>query len=530
MTATAELRPLRHCRMVLCLPGDDANTLASLRAAGVPAVTLDPAAAPARRLRHFRHRFDGVVCDLAAFGGTLPADLAAALDETLLPGGRLLLRGADAPGTVAPDLVCCGRSRGSSLWRKPRPTPPGAQPAIVRVAPYADLLVGCRRVIELGAGGGRFLDALRLRGIAAAGLEREAALAGPARARGHEVCIGGLADLPALARGADGLFVGHWLDDLDRAAVERVLQACRHVLPAGGRLLLRCGRAAAARLHEPFTARHWAPVHRVDVPLDADDVALLAFATGDPPPWPAGVADVRIDTAALPLQRPPRSCFDLERAERQVTSQGGEDGVLAELFARLGTTNRHYVEFGCGDGLQCNTTQLRRAGWQGLLMDGIAAPAAPDAVIHAAWITAENIGALLDHHGVPAEPDLLSIDVDGNDYWIWRAITRRPRVVVVEYNANLPADRALTMPYDPLHRWDGSDFYGASLLALVQLGRAKGYTLVYCTQAGVNAFFVRDDLLPGLEPVDSQLLYRAPNYWYRGARSRPDLTRAMVTV
>ena len=109
MTATAELRPLRHCRMVLCLPGDDANTLASLRAAGVPAVTLDPAAAPARRLRHFRHRFDGVVCDLAAFGGTLPADLAAALDETLLPGGRLLLRGADAPGTVAPDLVCRGR-------------------------------------------------------------------------------------------------------------------------------------------------------------------------------------------------------------------------------------------------------------------------------------------------------------------------------------------------------------------------------------------------------------------------------------
>jgi hypothetical protein len=293
---------------------------------------------------------------------------------------------------------------------------------------------------------------------------------------------------------------------------------------------VRCARAAVPRLRARFASAHWASVHHVALPLEAEDVALLALAAGQRPLQPAGLDRVRIDTAALPLQRPPRSFFDLERAERQVTSQGGEDGVLAELFARLGTTNRNYVEFGCGDGLQCNTTQLRRAGWTGLLMDGVAAPAADDAVIHAAWITAANINPLLDQHGVPAEPDLLSIDVDGNDYWIWRAITRRPRVVVAEYNANLPADRALTMPYDPQHRWDGSDFYGASLLALAQLGRTKGYTLVYCTQAGVNAFFVRDDLLPGIEPVAPQLLYRAPNYWYRGARSRPDLTRAMQSV
>ena len=64
----------------------------------------------------------------------------------------------------------------------------------------------------------------------------------------------------------------------------------------------------------------------------------------------------------------------------------------------------------------------------------------------------------------------------------------------------------------------------------MQLGRSKGYTLVYCTQAGVNAFFVRDDLLPGVAPVDPRGLYRAPNYWYRGARSRPDLMRAMLSV
>lgn len=516
--------------MVLCLPGADPGALAPWRHLGVPTVALDPAVDPARRLLHFRHRFDGVVGDLAALGGTLSDQLATALHETLLPGGRLWLRGPAPPPDRLPQFVPLERDAEASLWRKPVAAVAGALPAMTRVGPYADLLVGCRRVLDLGAGCGRFLDALRLRGIHRVGLEPDAALAAAARARGHEVHAVGLGDVATLGADCDGIFVGHWLDDLDAPSIDRVLAACRHLLPEHGRLLVRCRQDAAPRLQRHFDAGPWSLVQLGRVPQDLDDAFVIALATGEATPLPAGLDAVPIVTAHLPLQRPPRSWFDLERAERQVTSQGGEDGVLAELFARLGTTNRHYVEFGCGDGLQCNTTQLRRAGWRGLLMDGIAAPAAPDVEIHAAWITAANINDLLDRHGVPDEPDLLSIDVDGNDYWIWRAITRRPRVVVLEYNANLPADRALTIPYDPAHRWDGSDFYGASLLALAQLGRSKGYTLVYCTQAGVNAFFVRDDLLGDTRPVDVQALYRPPNYWYRGARSRPDLSRALLSV
>lgn len=526
MTHAVDISALRNCHMVLCLPGD-ADTLAALRDHGVPGVGLD-AAAPWRRLHHFRHRFDGIACDLGALGGPWSPDLAATLDNTLLPGGRLLVTGGTPPAADLPAMVLAGRDARGSLWHKPRPPLAAAAPATLRIGPYADLLVGCRRVLEVGCGNGTFLDALRLRGIAGAGIEADAVLAGHARARGHDVATGGLEQLRTAM--VDGLFLGHWLDDLDAAQVARTLAACRHALPTNGRLVLRCRAEAAARLRGHFAPEHWGPVYAGRVPLDADDAFVVALATGTPPPLPAELGTVRIDTTTLPLQQPPRSLFDLERAERQVTSQGGEDGVLATLFAQFGTTNRHYVEFGCGDGLQCNTTQLRRAGWQGLLMDGVAAPAAPDAEIHAEWITAGNINDLLDRYGVPDEPDLLSIDLDGNDYWVWQAITRRPRIVVAEYNANLPADRALVMPYDPAHRWDGSDFYGASLLALVRLGRRKGYSLVYCTQAGVNAFFVRDDLLGGIEAPDPQALYRPPNYWYRGARSRPDLTRAMLSV
>ncbi|MBL9078696.1 MAG: hypothetical protein JNL08_14395 [Planctomycetes bacterium] len=518
------MNALRDCRMVLAVA--DAGA-AELRAIGVPTVTLAAgSAADCRRLHHFRHRFDGIVVDLDRLAGASAQVLWPALDEALLPGGRLLLRGATPAGLPGPTVATAD----GLLWRKPGADLP-APPPMVRVGPYADLFTGCRRVVELGAGGGAFLDALRLRGVATAGIEATPGLAAAARARGHDVVAGGLAQLPALAGDCDGVYAHGWLDDLDPATAAAVLAAVHHALPTGARCVVRGRGSAIERLRRSFVGSAWQPVRAGRVQHDADDAFVVALAAGPRAAWPHGIEALAIDSARQPLQQPPRSFFDLERAERQVTSQGGEDGVLAELFARLGTTNRCYVEFGCGDGLQCNTTQLRRSGWHGLLMDGMAAPAAADAVIHAAWITAENINELLDQHGVPDEPDLLSIDVDGNDWWIWRAIRRRPRVVVCEYNANLPFDRALTMPYDPAHRWDGSDFYGASLLALAELGRRKGYTLVYCTQAGVNAFFVRDDQLPpGTEPVDPRALWRPPNYWYRGYRSPPDLGRALCTL
>jgi hypothetical protein len=123
-------------------------------------------------------------------------------------------------------------------------------------------------------------------------------------------------------------------------------------------------------------------------------------------------------------------------------------------------------------------------------------------------VTRENINDLVSSHGFAGEIDLLSIDIDGIDYWVWEQLTScRPRVVIVEYNPFLGADRSVTIPYDPefdRHRFDVPRFayYGASLRALVKLGARKGYRLVLVEPRGVNAFFVREDLAAAVPALD----------------------------
>lgn len=128
-------------------------------------------------------------------------------------------------------------------------------------------------------------------------------------------------------------------------------------------------------------------------------------------------------------------------------------------------------------------------------------------------ITVENINDLFAKYSVPDECDVLSIDIDGNDYWAWEAIATgyRPRIVIAEYNAAILADKSLTIAYDPRHRWARTDSFGASLLALTNLARCRGYTLVYRESTGTNAFFVRDDLVRGRSRPIAEL-YRRPNY------------------
>lgn len=121
------------------------------------------------------------------------------------------------------------------------------------------------------------------------------------------------------------------------------------------------------------------------------------------------------------------------------------------------------------------------------------------------FITAENINSLFKKYAVPQDFDLLSIDIDGNDYWVWQAIEGySARVVVIEYNSSLLPNESKSIRYDPSFTWDGTNYYGASLLALAKLGGVKGYTLIGCDSRGVNAFFVRNDLVGGrfvLRPV-----------------------------
>ena len=231
---------------------------------------------------------------------------------------------------------------------------------------------------------------------------------------------------------------------------------------------------------------------------------------------------------------------DFADTEFHCFSQFGEDGILLYLFAVLGRTNRKAVEVCAGDGIECNVANLIiNHGWRGLLIDGnqqlieagrafytahAHTMTAPPTLL-VSWITAENIDGLIASHGFLGEIDLLSLDVDGVDYWIWRAIRCiQPRVVVLEFNAGLGPERALTLPYDPNFRLDFSKQpykCGASLPAFVKLGREKGYRLVGITSQGINAFFVRNDvgmdLLPEVAPRDcfarvTHLQGYAPNW------------------
>jgi hypothetical protein len=200
---------------------------------------------------------------------------------------------------------------------------------------------------------------------------------------------------------------------------------------------------------------------------------------------------------------------DLRSHEWAVHSQGGEDGVLAHIFECIGTANRRFVEFGAWDGRHwSNTARLRiEHGWTGLLMDGD--PERAGRRVMRETVTAENVEALFAKYGVPGLFDLLSIDIDGNEYWVWNAIRcYRPRVVVIEYNVFFGPDVSKTIPYDPAHRWDESLFHGASLEALRRLGRAKGYSLVHTDSYSPNAFFVDDAELPAqlVDPPIERLL------------------------
>jgi hypothetical protein len=160
------------------------------------------------------------------------------------------------------------------------------------------------------------------------------------------------------------------------------------------------------------------------------------------------------------------------------------------------------------DGRECNTAALVRAGWNGMMIEGdpqkFAALSrtyadAPTVRLVNAYVSAENIAALFAENGVPRELDLLSIDIDGNDYWVWEALAAyRPRAVVIEYNATHPPPERWVMTYNPTHRWGDDTYYGAGLASLAALGERLGYALIGTDVRGVNAFFVRDDMLPAV--------------------------------
>jgi len=211
-------------------------------------------------------------------------------------------------------------------------------------------------------------------------------------------------------------------------------------------------------------------------------------------------------------------------------SQNDEDGIIQEIFRRIGTKNRSFVEFGVSNGLECNTTKLLIEGWQGLWMEADHRSAldvlerfkpimaSGRLKLVEAMVTPESIHTLLNAGSMTGEIDFLSIDIDGNDYWVWKAIESiTPRAVAIEYNSSLRPPSSLVVPYSPTRRWAGGNYFGASLEVLVRLGREKGYRIVGCNFAGVNAFFVRDDLCGDcfVEPATAEEHYEPPRYFAR---------------
>jgi hypothetical protein len=176
-----------------------------------------------------------------------------------------------------------------------------------------------------------------------------------------------------------------------------------------------------------------------------------------------------------------------------------------------------------------NTALLRLdGGWTGLLMDGD--PERVGDLVQPEIVTAENVSQLFGKYDVPRAFDLLSIDIDGNEYWIWEAIRDyRPRVVVIEYNIFFATDVCKTMPYDAAHRWDKTMFHGASLGALHKLGREKGYSLVHTDSYTPNAIFVEDAELPP-EFVDRPIQQLASWDWDPGSEPPIEDARSWVRV
>jgi hypothetical protein len=209
----------------------------------------------------------------------------------------------------------------------------------------------------------------------------------------------------------------------------------------------------------------------------------------------------------------------ISEVEFSVFSQWGDDGIIQYLVSKIDFPNKTFVEFGVEDYRESNTRFLLiNNKWHGLVMDGSpknieyingdAITWAHHLTVERAFITKDNINSLLLNYvnkGYEKDVGILSIDIDGNDYWIWKEINViSPVLVIVEYNAVFGPDDAWTVPYQAdFNRFalgpNGYLYYGASLEALKQLGSEKGYIFIGCNSNGNNCYFVRRDKMVGLE-------------------------------
>jgi hypothetical protein len=230
----------------------------------------------------------------------------------------------------------------------------------------------------------------------------------------------------------------------------------------------------------------------------------------------------------------------LEKFGFSAGSQNEEDGILVEIFRRIGSPNKTFFEFGVGSGLQNCTIYFLLAGWRGAWVEvnsgkfnfirkKFAFYIASDLLqITDRPITPENIDFVAEELGVSNNLDLLSIDIDGNDYFVFQAMKIKPRVIVIEYNGLFPPPHRIAQAYDPNYVYSADSYTGCSLQSLADLAYAKGYRLVGTNLSGLNAFFVREDLhnTELFSDADVSVLYNPPRHqlaWGGAFSSGPQL-------
>lgn len=243
-----------------------------------------------------------------------------------------------------------------------------------------------------------------------------------------------------------------------------------------------------------------------------------------------------VHDALTRLQREPRyqSSGSLIPYGRKMYSQNEEDGLIQEIFRRIGTTSRTFLKIGIWDGLGNNTLALLFQGWRGAWIEasrtsvgkiraGLLKTIRSGALtVVNSFVTRENVNRLIESAIGRGEVDLLSVDIDGNDYHVFDAIgVLSARVVVIEYNAKFPPPIVYCIDYEAGHVWRGDDHFGASLQFLEERFLRKGYKLVACNLTGSNAFFVRGDLVGDrfLPPFSAEMHYVPARYHLVGFES-----------
>lgn len=214
---------------------------------------------------------------------------------------------------------------------------------------------------------------------------------------------------------------------------------------------------------------------------------------------------------------------DLIPCERKVSSQFGEDGILEQIASDLGIQRGTYFEFGISPGsfeattLEGNFVEFQKRGWKGVFLDGAGHLAQYG--VRQEFITPLNINRLYQKHGVPPDLDFMSIDIDGQEFWVWMNLQFRPKVMIIEINGGLGPDLSQTIMFDPQFLFDGSTYYGCSYQALSKLAQSKGYTPVWCN--GVNVACIRDDLISNRDDFVGKNFHRPYTAYAPDALNRP---------